>query len=115
VCGKDVHDEFYYANGKFYRETNRAGGLEGGMTNGEELVLRVAMKPIPTLMKGLQTVDFLTKEIAVAASERSDVCAIFALEVIAEAAVAETLAVAIDKRLGGDTMAEVKARYHALA
>jgi len=115
VSGKDVHDEIYYANGKFYRETNRAGGLEGGMTNGEELVLRVAMKPIPTLMKGLQTVDFLTKEIAVAASERSDVCAIFALEVIAEAAVAETLAVAIDKRLGGDTMAEVKARYHALA
>lgn len=114
VSGKDVHDEIYYKDERFCRETNRAGGLEGGMTNGEELVLRVAMKPIPTLMKGLQTVDFSTKEIAVAASERSDVCAIFALEVIAEAAVAEALAVAVSERLGGDTIAQVKARYQAL-
>ncbi len=114
VSGKAVHDEIYYADGKYYRETNRAGGLEGGMTNGEELILRVAMKPIPTLMKGLSTVDYLTKEKAVAASERSDVCAIFALEVIAEAVVAEALAVAVSERLGGDTMAQVKARYDAL-
>ncbi len=113
--GREIHDEIFYEEGKgFYRNTNRAGGLEGGMSNGEEIVLRAAMKPIPTLMKGLQTVEYGTKEKAIAASERSDVCAIFALEVIAETVVAEVLANAIDKRLGGDTMSEVKARYALL-
>ena len=113
--GKEIHDEIYYDKGcGFYRETNRAGGLEGGMSNGEEIVIKVAMKPIPTLMKGLQTVDCITKEKAVAASERSDVCAIFALEIIAEAVVAQVLADAVDKRLGGDTMQEVVARYSLL-
>ncbi|MBQ7879205.1 MAG: chorismate synthase [Clostridia bacterium] len=111
--GKDVHDEIFY-NGGFYRKTNRAGGIEGGMSNGEEIVLSVAMKPIPTLMKGLQTVDYLTKESQTAASERSDVCAIFALEIIAEAVVAQVLADAVSKRLGGDTMAQVAARYQQL-
>ena len=114
VSGREIHDEIYYNEKGFYRTTNRAGGLEGGMSNGEELVLRAAMKPIPTLMKGLQTVDFLTKEQAVAASERSDVCAVFAAEVIAEAVVAQVLADAVAKRLGGDTMAEVKERYAKL-
>ena len=84
------------------------------MSNGEEIVLRVAMKPIPTLMKGLQTVDFETKERAVAASERSDVCAIVALEMIAEDVVAQVLANAVSKRLGGDTMEEVLQRYQQL-
>ena len=113
--GKDVHDEIFYEDGKgFYRKTNRAGGIEGGMSNGEELVLRIAMKPIPTLMKGLQTVEFGSKEVAVAASERSDVCAIFALETIAEGVVAEVLANAVEKRLGGDTMAQICTRYDAL-
>ncbi len=112
--GKDVHDEIYYENGKVYRTTNRAGGIEGGMTNGEEIVLRVAMKPIPTLMRGLKTIDYLTKEPTTAASERSDVCAIFALKIIAEAAVAQVLADAISERLGGDTMEQVKKRYEEL-
>ena len=112
--GKDVHDEIFYKDGVFYRETNRAGGLEGGMSNGEEIVLRVAMKPIPTLMKGLRTVDYNTKQQATAASERSDVCAIFALEIIAEAVVCQVLADAVAKRLGGDTMAQVKERYALL-
>ncbi len=112
--GREIHDEIFYENGKFFRTTNRAGGLEGGMTNGEEIVLRVAMKPIPTLMKGLQTVEFGTKEKAIAASERSDVCAIFALSVIAESVVAQVLADSVAKRLGGDTMSEVKARYTRL-
>lgn len=113
--GREIHDEIFYEEGRgFYRSTNRAGGLEGGMSNGEEIVIRVAMKPIPTLMKGLQTVEYDTREKAVAASERSDVCAIFALEVIAEAVVAEVLANAVAKRLGGDTMSEVKARYAQL-
>ncbi|MBE7101095.1 MAG: chorismate synthase [Clostridiales bacterium] len=115
TSGRDIHDEIFYDETRgIYRKTNRAGGIEGGMSNGEEIVLRVAMKPIPTLMKGLQTVDFATKERAVAASERSDVCAIFALEIIAEAVVAEVLANAIEKRLGGDTMHEVKVRYDLL-
>ena len=112
--GREIHDEIFYENGKFFRTTNRAGGLEGGMTNGEEIVLRVVMKPIPTLMKGLQTVEFGTKEKAIAASERSDVCAIFALSVIAESVVAQVLADSVAKRLGGDTMSEVKARYARL-
>ncbi len=112
--GKEVHDEIFCKNGNFLRKSNRAGGIEGGMSNGEEIVLRVAMKPIPTLMKGLQTVDFLGKAPATAASERSDVCAIFALERIAEAVVAEVIANAVQKRLGGDTMGQVKARYGEL-
>ncbi len=112
--GKDVHDEIFPSETGCYRMTNRAGGFEGGMSNGEELVLRVAMKPIPTLMNGLRTVDTETGEAAIAASERSDVCAIFALERIAEAVVAQVLADAVDKRLGGDTMAQVCARYKEL-
>lgn len=112
--GKDVHDEIFYKDGKVYRETNRAGGIEGGMSNGEELVLRVAMKPIPTLMRGLKTIDMDSKEACVAAAERSDVCAIFALEIIAEAVVAQVLADAVAQRLGGDTMAQVKKRYEEL-
>ncbi len=115
VSGKDVHDEIFYEEGKgYYRQTNRAGGIEGGMSNGEELVLRVAMKPIPTLMRGLQTVDLKTGEVAKAASERSDVCAIVALEIIAEAVVAQVLAFAVAERLGGDTMAQVEKRYQEL-
>ena len=113
--GREIHDEIFYDEARgFYRNTNRAGGIEGGMSNGEELLLRVAMKPIPTLMNGLQTVDFVDKTTAVAASERSDVCAIFALEIIAEAVVAEVLANAVAKQLGGDTIAEVKERYNKL-
>lgn len=115
ASGREIHDEIYYDESKgFYRTTNRAGGIEGGMSNGEEIILRIAMKPIPTLMKGLQTVEYGTKEKAVAASERSDACAIFALKIIAEAVVAETLANAVAKRLGGDTMSQVKARYEQL-
>ena len=113
--GKEIHDEIFFDEARgFYRNTNRAGGIEGGMSNGEEVVVRVAMKPIPTLMKGLQTVNFSDKTAAVAASERSDVCAIFALEIIAEAVVAEVLANAVAKRLGGDCMEEVVERYNKL-
>ena len=115
ISGKGVHDEIYYEEGKgYYRETNRAGGLEGGMSNGEELVLRIAMKPIPTLMRGLSTVDTETLAAAKAASERSDVCAIVAMEIIAEAVVAQVLAFAVSELLGGDTMEQVKNRYQEL-
>ena len=115
VSGKAVHDELFFEEEKgYYRTSNNAGGLEGGMSNGEELVLRLAMKPIPTLMRGLKTVDVATGESVVAAAERSDVCAIVAMEVIAEAVVAQVLAFAVSERLGGDTMAEVVARYKEL-
>ncbi len=112
--GKDVHDEIFCGGNGIYRKTNRAGGIEGGMSNGEELILRVAMKPIPTLMRGLRTVDNITGEATTAASERSDVCAIFALEIIAEAVVAQVLADVVAERLGGDTMQEVISRYQML-
>ena len=115
VSGKDAHDEIFpCAQGGYERRTNRAGGLEGGMTNGEELVLRLAMKPIPTLMRGLRTVDVVTGLATTAAPERSDVCAIVALETVAEAVTAQALAFAVSERLGGDTMAQVKERYAAL-
>lgn len=113
LSGGEVHDEIFYEKG-FKRKTNRAGGIEGGMSNGGELVLRVAMKPIPTLARGLKTAELLTHEEARAASERSDVCAIFALERIAEAAVAKVLAEVVSERLGGDTMYEVIERYKKL-
>lgn len=110
VSGKDVHDEIYYDNG-YRRKTNRAGGIEGGMSNGEELVLRAAMKPIPTLMRGLDTVDFLTHEAVKAAPERSDVCAVPACAVVLESTVAYALAETVCQRLGGDRMDELRERY----
>ena len=111
--GSAVHDPIYYDE-KFYRETNNAGGIEGGMSNGEEIVLRAAMKPIPTLMQGLKTVDYNTKEPRTAASERSDVAAICAAEIVLESVVATALAEVVSKRLGGDNMREVKERYKRL-
>ena len=113
--GKDIHDEIFYEKERgYYRVTNRAGGIEGGMSNGEEIVLRLAMKPIPTLMQGLRTVDYINGEATTAASERSDVCAIFAMEIIAEAVTAQVLADVVSERLGGDTLAEVQERYARL-
>ena len=115
TSGKNIHDEIFYSEEKgIYRQTNRSGGIEGGMSNGEELILRIVMKPIPTLMKGLKTFDYKTKQATTSAPERSDVCAIFALEIIAEAVVAEVLAKVVDKRLGGDTLLEQQTRYNLL-
>ena len=84
------------------------------MSNGEEIVLRAAMKPIPTLMKGLNTVDYITKQPCSAASERSDVLAICAAEIILESVTAIALAEVVSERLGGDNIAEVIQRYDAL-
>ena len=111
--GSKVQDEIFY-DGRFYRKTNNAGGIEGGMSNGEEIILRAAMKPIPTLMKGLRTVDYNTKEAVTAASERSDVAAICAAEIIAESVVCFALAEVVTERLGGDYMQEVCDRYSKL-
>ena len=112
--GSKVHDEIYLNGGKYTRTSNNAGGIEGGMSNGEEIVLRAVMKPIPTLMRGLRTVDTATGEPSIADSERSDVLAICACEVILESVVALALADAVSKRLGGDNVKEVKARYAQL-
>lgn len=113
--GSEAHDEIFYAEGRgFYRNTDRAGGTEGGMSNGEEIVLRAAMKPIPTLMKGLRTVDYETKDAVRAATERSDVCAILACETVLESAVASELAAVVSERLGGDNLEEIKERYGRL-
>lgn len=113
LAGSKVHDKIFYNDG-FYRKTNNAGGIEGGMSNGEEIVLRAAMKPISTLMKGLNTVDYLTKKPAKAAGERSDVAAVCAAEIILESVTAFTLAEVVSVRLGGDNMREVIERYNAL-
>lgn len=114
LCGSQAHDEIYFENGKFECRTNRAGGIEGGMSNGEELVLRAAMKPIPTLSKGLNTVNYNTKAPVKASAERSDVCAVPACEVVSESALIVELCKVVSERLGGDTVEEWKKRYGEL-
>ncbi|MBQ9442111.1 MAG: chorismate synthase [Selenomonadaceae bacterium] len=105
--GSEVHDEIFIdENKKIFRKTNRAGGIEGGMTNGEEIVIRAAMKPIPTLMKPLQTVDIATKKLTTASKERSDTCAIWAAAVVGEAMAALVTADAIVDKFGGDALCD---------
>jgi chorismate synthase len=108
--GSEVHDEILPG---FARATNRAGGTEGGMTTGEPLAARVAMKPISTLMSPLPTVDLSSGEPAKAQSERSDVTAVPALGVIAEAMVALALADAMLEKFGGDSLGEMRRNYQA--
>jgi len=97
----------------FYRKTNYAGGIEGGMTNGMPVILRAAMKPIPTLRKPLRSVHIITKKSVEAAYERSDICAVPAAAVIGEAMVALTLASAFLEKFGSDSMDEVKSNYRS--
>jgi chorismate synthase len=110
--GSGVHDEIVRADdGRLRRSTNRAGGLEGGMTTGEPLVVRAAMKPIPTLMRPLHTVDLDSGEVADAARERSDVCAVPAAAVVAEAEVAMVLAAAYQDLFGGGCLNDMLRAY----
>lgn len=97
--------------GRFARSTNRAGGLEGGMSNGEPIVVRVAMKPIPTLRKGMLTVDFGTGEPVMATYQRSDVTSVPAASVVGEAMVAMVLAQAFVEKFGGDSLEQVRGAY----
>ncbi len=107
--GSQVHDEVCYSEEKgYYRTTNHAGGIEGGMSNGEELVVRCAMKPIPTLMKPLKTVDIDTHEPYDAVKERSDTCAVPAAAVVAELVTVFTLAQAFMEVFGKDSLEEMK-------
>ncbi|MBM3987241.1 MAG: chorismate synthase [Planctomycetes bacterium] len=112
--GSQVHDEIVPRAGtfgRFARATNRAGGLEGGMTTGEELVARVAMKPISTLRRGLATVDFASGESVLSTWQRSDVTSVPAASVVGEALVALELTRAFLERFGGDTLEQVAQAY----
>ena len=118
VTGADVHDEIHVSpgsprTGNVRRRTNRAGGLEGGMTTGEPLIVRVAMKPISTLMRPLESIDVATGVSAAAVAERSDVTAVPAMGVIAEGMLALVLAEAFIEKFGGDSLLETRRNHDA--
>lgn len=110
--GSEVHDEICYSKAKgYFRKTNNAGGIEGGVSNGEEIILRACMKPICTLMKPLDSVNINTKRVSKAAVERSDVCVVGAAGVVAEAACAYVLADALLEKFGNDSLKDIKQSY----
>jgi chorismate synthase len=109
--GSAVQDTIGYSGGKFTRGANRAGGLEGGMTNGQDVLVRGLLKPISTLRRPLESVDLVTREPALAAYERSDVCVVPAAGVIGEAMVALVLAQAFLEKFGGDSLDETKRNF----
>ncbi len=108
--GSEVHDQIEKVDGKVTRKTNNAGGIEGGISNGEPIVVRATLKPIPTVMKGLKTIDIVTGESVLSAPERSDICAVPAGAVVIESVVAFTLAQKITETFGGDTISELLER-----
>ena len=112
--GSQVHDEIGYdrENSRFTRKSNRAGGLEGGISNGEDIVVRGYVKPISTLRRPLESVDFASRETATASYERSDVCVVPAAGVVGEAMVALTIGQSLLEKFGGDSIVETK-RNHA--
>ncbi|MGC8897814.1 MAG: chorismate synthase [Bacteroidota bacterium] len=110
--GSEVHDELFIDDaGKIFRRTNRAGGVEGGVTNGELLILRAAMKPIATLMRPLRSVDLKIRKGVIARRERSDFCAVPAASVIGESVVALVIANAFLEKYGGDSIGEIKEHF----
>ncbi|HEY6100898.1 MAG TPA: chorismate synthase, partial [Anaeromyxobacter sp.] len=114
--GDRFHDAVHYARERgFFRDTNRAGGLEGGVTNGSPLRVRAYMKPIPTMLTPLETVDLATRQATQARYERSDVCAVPAAAVVGEAVVAWELANALLEKFGGDAVGDVEKAIEAYA
>ena len=111
--GSSIHDEIFYDDRerKFLRHTNNAGGLEGGITNGEELRIRIYVKPIPTLRKALNSVDIDTKCVSKASVERSDVCVVPSAGIVAEAMLAIVLTGVFLEKFGGDSLREIQANY----
>ena len=109
--GSEYHDEIFIKDGKIYRNTNNAGGIEGGMTNGEDLVVRAVMKPIPTMIKPLKTVDKATLEQCEAHFERSDTCAVESCSVVAENRIACVLLDEFLQKFGGDSLKEIKLNF----
>ena len=106
--GSEYHDELFYENNEVVRHTNNAGGVEGGMTNGEDLVVFAVMKPIPTMVKPLKTIDKLTKEECEAHFERSDTCAVESCSIVAESRIACVLADDILQKFVGDNIKDRK-------
>lgn len=112
VPGSQAHDEIYHEAGAgFYHKTNRCGGLEGSMTNGEPVIVRGAMKPIPTLYQPLNSADFITHEAGLASVERSDACAVPAAAIVMQNAVAWTILESFFEKFGGDNLDEVKRNF----
>lgn len=111
LLGSEVHDEIFVENEKYYRKTNNAGGIEGGMTNGEDVIIKAVMKPIPTMKKPLSTIDFKDKSQSEAHFERSDVCAVSACAIVAEAMIACVLLDAFLDKFGKDNLKEIKNNY----
>jgi chorismate synthase len=117
--GSEVHDEIGYdaqeadvsISGGFQRRTNNAGGIEGGISNGQPIIVRAAMKPIPTLKKPLKSIDIVTKKPQTAATERSDICAVPAASVVGEAVIAFEIARAFMEKFGGDHILETSRNY----
>ena len=106
-----VHQELEMNSLKYYRETNRAGGIEGGVTNGEAIIIRAYLKPIPTLINPLRSIDFATKKETRAIYQRSDICVVPAASVVGEAVAAWEMAVAFLEKFGGDSLEEIKENY----
>ncbi|MFH0790364.1 MAG: chorismate synthase [Candidatus Omnitrophota bacterium] len=110
--GSECHDAVYYSKNKgYFRETNNAGGIEGGMSNGEEIIIHACMKPIATLLKPLDSVNILTKKAGKAGVERSDICAVESAGVIGEAGCAFVLADAFLEKFTGDALDDIKGSY----
>jgi chorismate synthase len=115
--GSAVHDEIFIQDKpknnsyRYYRKTNRAGGIEGGITNGEDLMVRIYIKPIPTLINPLSSIDFATKKETKTIYQRSDICVVPAASVVGEAVAAWEIAVAFLEKLGGDSLIETKENY----
>ena len=110
--GSNVHDEIGYENGKFTRHTNNAGGIEGGMSNAQPIVLWMSMKPISTLIKPLRSIDIVTHEEKNAHKERTDSCAVPAASVVSESMLCITLADAILEKFGGDSIEQLKSHMN---
>ena len=113
--GSEVHDEIGHDGKKFTRYSNNAGGIEGGMSNAQSIILQMSMKPIPTLIKPLKSVDIQSKEKKDAHKERTDSCAVPAASIIAESMLCFVLADALMEKFGGDSMAQLKAHMQATA
>ncbi len=111
--GSQVQDEIFHkqSENKFFRQTNNAGGIEGGMSNGEPIILRAAMKPISSLAQPLSSIDIVSKKPVKAMKERADVCALPAASIIGEAVAAFEIARAMREKFGGDSLAETKRNY----
>ena len=113
--GSETHDEIGWDGEHYIRYSNNAGGLEGGMSNSQPIIVRMAMKPISTLIKPLRSVDMETKKAKNAHKERTDTCAVPAASVIAESMLCFVLADAILEKFGGDTLSQLKAHMETSA